>query len=62
MINKEVYCIDIINQSLAIREALTSLEKLVLQNHLSTHVVHQMSEGHQDQAIKEILSIYKFAL
>lgn len=59
MVRGEKYCIDIINQSLAIKEALSSFEDFILENHLSTHVVKQMKSGQQQKAIKEILSVYK---
>ncbi|MEK7611141.1 MAG: metal-sensitive transcriptional regulator [Patescibacteria group bacterium] len=61
MIENECYCIDLINQSLAIREALLSLEKLIMENHLATHVVEQIKAGQSKKAVKEVLSIYKFA-
>lgn len=59
MVQEEKYCIDIINQSSAIKEALSSVEDLILENHLSTHVVEQMKSGKEAKAIKEILSVYK---
>ena len=59
MVEEEKYCIDIINQSLAIKEALSSVEDFILENHLSTHVVEQMKSGQEAKAIKEILSVYK---
>ena len=61
MVEEEKYCIDIINQSLAIKEALSSIEDLLLENHLSTHVVEQMKSGKEAKAIKEILSVYKMS-
>ena len=61
MVQEEKYCIDIINQSSAIKEALSSVEDLILENHLSTHVVEQMKSGKEAKAIKEILSVYKMA-
>ena len=61
MVEEEKYCIDIINQSLAIKEALSSVEDLILENHLSTHVVEQMKSGKEAKAIKEILSVYKMS-
>lgn len=60
MINRESYCIDIINQCSAVREALLSLEQLLLENHLNTHVVEQIKRGQKNKAVKEVLSIYKF--
>ena len=61
MVDDEKYCIDIIVQASAIKEALSGVEDLILQNHLSTHVVHQMKSGKEKQAIDEILKIYKLA-
>jgi DNA-binding FrmR family transcriptional regulator len=59
MVEEEKYCIDIITQVSAIKEALTSVENLVLENHLSTHVVHQMKQGSEKKAVDEILKVYK---
>lgn len=59
MVVEEKYCIDIITQSSAIRNALSSVEDLMLQNHLTQHVVHQMKHGKEDLAAKEILKVYK---
>ena len=61
MAQDEKYCIDIINQSSAIKEALSGVEDLILENHLSTHVVEQMKSGQHAKATKEILSMYKLA-
>ncbi len=61
MIEKEVYCVNILHQSLAIKMALSSVEDLILENHLSTHVVHQMKTGKVSRATKEILDIYKLS-
>jgi DNA-binding FrmR family transcriptional regulator len=62
MIDKEEYCIDIITQSLAIQKSLSSLNKLILENHLKTHVKENLSssiEKKQDGAIKELLTLYE---
>jgi len=61
MVNEDKYCIDIINQSLAVKQALSSFEDFILKNHLSTHVVSQMKTGKSDKAIEEILSIYRLS-
>lgn len=59
MVDEEVYCIDIITQVSAIKEALSGVEDLLLENHLSTHVIHQVKHGHEAQATEEILKVYK---
>lgn len=61
MLEAEEYCVDIINQSLAIKSALSAVEDLILENHLSTHVIEQMKSGSQDKAVKEILNVYKLS-
>ena len=59
MVAKEKYCIDIITQTSAVRKALSGVEDLILENHLSTHVVHQMKHGKVKQSVKEILKVYQ---
>jgi len=59
MVDKEEYCIDIITQSLAIKQALSGVEDLILENHLSTHVTEQIKSGREEKAIKEIMAVYK---
>lgn len=59
MVNDDQYCIDIITQSSAIRSALSAVEDLMLENHLSEHVIHQMKQGQEKKAIDEIISVFK---
>lgn len=61
MIDKEQYCIDIITQTSAIKQALSGVEDLILQNHLSTHIIEQIKSGKETKAIKEILAVYKLS-
>ena len=61
MVEEEKYCTDIINQSSAVREAISSVESLLLENHLSTHVVDQMKAGKNKRAIDEIMAVYKLS-
>lgn len=63
MIDKEVYCMDILTQSLAIQKSLASLNKLVLENHLRTHTTDMLGKSKnkktQDKAVAELLSLYE---
>ena len=61
MVEEDVYCVDVIHQSLAVKEALSSVENLLLENHLATHVADQMKSGKESKAVKEILAIYKLS-
>jgi len=59
MINDEKYCVDIITQSSAIKQALSGIENLLLEHHLQTHVIMQMKSGQSKKATGEILKVYK---
>lgn len=62
MIDQEEYCMDIITQSLAIQKSLSSLNKLIVENHLKTHVAHNLSsadEKKQADTITELLGLYE---
>ena len=61
MIEEEEYCIDILHQSMAAKEALSSIENLILENHLSTHVIEQIEAGEEWKAINEMLEVYKLS-
>jgi CsoR family transcriptional regulator, copper-sensing transcriptional repressor len=61
MIEREEYCIDIITQSNAVKKALSSVDNLILEHHLATHVVEQMKDGKEPKAIAEIIKVYKLA-
>ena len=59
MIESEEYCVDIITQSLAIQKSLRSLNKLLVENHLRTHVAEMFADGQQDVAVDELLRVYE---
>lgn len=61
MVEKEEYCIDIMAQSMAVKEALSGIEDLMLENHLTTHVKAQFKGGKSQKAVSEIIKIYKLA-
>ena len=62
MIESEAYCMDILTQSLAIQKSLASLNKLILENHLRTHVTDMLSSNDakiQAKAVQELLCLYE---
>jgi DNA-binding FrmR family transcriptional regulator len=61
MIESEEYCIDIVTQSLAVQKGLSSLNKLIVENHLRTHVTEMMQgdEASRARAIEELLRVYE---
>lgn len=61
MVEQEKYCVDIITQIEAVRQALSGISDVILCNHLETHAVHDMRQGREKKATQEILKIYKLA-
>ena len=62
MIENEEYCMDIIGQSLAVQASLGSLNKLIAENHIITHVTEMMASGNPKQQAKaqeELSKIYE---
>lgn len=62
MIENEEYCMDIITQSRAVQRSLESLNRLLLENHLRTHVTTMFEQGgdEREQAYEELLKAFDF--
>ena len=61
MVDDEKYCIDIITQTSAVKQALSAVEDDLLLNHLSTHAMHQIKKGEAHKAVEEIIKVYKIS-
>ncbi|MEK7180237.1 MAG: metal-sensitive transcriptional regulator [Patescibacteria group bacterium] len=59
MIEKDAYCIDVITQTSAVKQALSGIEDALMESHLGTCVVHQIKKGKENTAIGEILKVYR---
>ena len=59
MIEKNTYCIDVITQTSAIKQALSNVENLLMEGHLGHCVVNQIKKGQTDKAKSEILKVYR---
>ncbi len=59
MLTKGTYCIDIITQTSAVKQALTVVEDTLMEGHLETCLVHQIQEGQSKKAVEEILKVYQ---
>jgi DNA-binding FrmR family transcriptional regulator len=59
MIEKGVYCIDVITQTSAVKQALSGVEDALMEGHLGTCVVNQMKRGDTAKATSEILKVYR---
>ena len=60
MIEEERYCLDIVNQIKAVRSALKSVEKNILQKHIKHCVAASVkaSKTEQEQKINELISLF----
>ena len=59
MVEKGTYCIDIITQTSAVKQGLSNVEDLLLENHLGSCILNQVKSGQIDKAKEEILKVYK---
>lgn len=59
MIEEDVYCIDIITQTSAVKQGLSNIEDKLMEGHLGTCLVHQIKKGQTEKATKEILKVYQ---
>lgn len=62
MIDDDAYCMDILTQSLAIQKSLSSLSKLLIQNHVIEHITPMLASSDVDmrfKATKELLEMYE---
>lgn len=59
MVEKEAYCIDVITQTSAVKQALSGIEDVLMENHLSTCAIDQIQKGKKSQAQAEILKVYR---
>ena len=59
MVEDQDYCIDIIHQSQAVQKALREADNLMLENHLKTCASDAIKEGRQEEAVKEVMNVFK---
>jgi len=60
MVEKDKYCLDIIQQSQAVESALRRVDELILENHLKTCVREAMVKDKDlDEKVKEVIEVFK---
>lgn len=58
MIDADEYCMDLLNQSLAIQNSLKSLDAVLFERHLKTHVAEQFKND-PEKAVIELVDLFK---
>lgn len=61
LVEGEKYCIDILQQSLAVQSALRAVDNIILKGHLEEHVSHAMHGKDQQKSIKEVVEVFEKA-
>ena len=59
MIESDTYCIDVITQTSAVKQGLSNVEDMLLENHLGGCILNQVKSGQSSKAKDEILKVYK---
>lgn len=59
MIDENTYCVDVLTQTKAIRSALSRVDEMLLQHHLSHCVVDHIRQGNADHAVEEIMNVFR---
>ena len=58
MISEDKYCIDVITQTSAVKQALSNVEDALMESHLGHCAINQIKSGQTDKAVREILKVY----
>ncbi len=61
MVEGGVYCVDILQQTAAVKSAIKKAEEILLINHMNHCVVKAINSNGKDKAIKELAAIFKKA-
>jgi len=59
MIENDHYCIEVLHQSQAVQQAIKETDNLILENHLKTCVADAIAKGKKNEAISEIMQVFK---
>ena len=59
MIEEDAYCIDVLHQMQAVEKGLKETGNVVLENHLKNCVADAIGKGKKEEAIAEIMQVFK---
>lgn len=59
MVEQDTYCIDVLHQMQAVGSGLKETENVLLENHLKTCVSDAIADGKKDEAISEIMQVFR---
>lgn len=59
MMEEDCYCIDVMHQMQAVESGLKETGNVLLENHLKSCVSDAIADGRKDEAITEIMQVFK---
>ncbi len=59
MVGDDAYCIDVLHQMNAVESGLRETGHVILENHLKGCVADSIAKGKKDEAIAEIMEVFK---
>jgi len=62
MVEEDVYCVDVIKQTLAVQRAIDKINALILENHLNTCVttaIRSEDSRERERVIGEIIDVFE---
>lgn len=59
MVETHQYCIDVLHQSQAVQKALKETDSVIMENHLNTCVSDAITNGRKEEAIREVMGVFK---
>jgi len=62
MVEEDVYCVDVIKQTLAVQRAIDKINALILENHLNTCVttaIRSEDSKERERVIGEIIDVFE---
>ncbi|MBA2700555.1 MAG: metal-sensitive transcriptional regulator [Chloroflexi bacterium] len=62
MIEREEYCVDILQQTAALRAAVDALSILVLEDHVQGCIRTAAEQGHADEYVDEVIDVVRRTL
>ena len=60
MVDEERYCPDIMKQVSALQGSLEKVNRVLLQNHVETCVLHAVEEGRSGQIVDELMETLRY--
>lgn len=60
MVDEEQYCPDVMKQVSALQGSLEKVNRVLLQNHVETCVLHAVAEGRSEQIVDELMETLRY--